>query len=252
MLGVMMRFFCLTILAFLCAQGRAQSFEYFALDYAPFLNGQPWPKVPLTKYTESTSNTWVHPSAPQKSPTIQLLETEDADFTTIVLRFPDGRTFKTYCDAAPSPFAPEVYSGDLNGDGVPDFMVVKPGSGCGIAAEYCTGVFAFSEGKDYYFTRINTMGLGPHDLVLDPETKSFRLIHTSLCAGMTPDGRYHSFWVHRFFKWEYGAFRKDPNFPPIWIQYLYRPNHEATKLLTPELKAKFWSKDSESEVRIEW
>jgi hypothetical protein len=131
-------------------------------------------------------------------------------------------------------------------------MAIKPGSGNGLAGEYCTGIFAFSTDREFRFTRILTMGLGPHNLVVDPKTKTFRLIHTSFRSGETLDGRFHSFWVHRFFKWEDGAFRSDSNLSPVWIQYLNRPNHEPTKLLTTKMKAKIWIEDPESEPEIEW
>ncbi len=229
----------------------AQSFGSFLSDYAPLLGGHPWPRLSASAYT-NVSGSWVHPSEPRNHPTVRLELPEDADFTTVVVRCPDGRTFSSYCDAAPSPFAEEVYSGDFNGDGIPDFLMVKPGSGCGLAAEYCTGVFAFSENKRYRFTRINTMGLGLHDLVLDPASKSFRLIHTSFRSAMSSDGRYHSYWVHRFYEWNGVNFQLDPNISPVWIQYLTRANHEPTKLLTPSAKAKAWIEDSVSERRIEW
>jgi len=229
----------------------AQSFGSFLSKYGPDRNDRPWPRVPLITY-RSVSNLWVHPTNPRNSPTVELRYADDADFSQLILRFPDSRVLKTYCDAAPSPFAEEVYSGDLNGDGIPDFVMVKPGSGCGLAAENCTGVFAFSEDKSYRFTRIHTMGLGVHSLVIDPHSKAFRLIHTSFHSGKTTDGRYHSFWVHRFFEWNGVAFCQDAKIPPVWIQYLYRPNHEPTKLLTPALKVKIWQEDNEADSAIEW
>ena len=229
----------------------AQSFGSFLSGYAPLLNGHPWPQVPVLTYT-NVSGSWVHPTKPRDFPSVKLEFSQDSDFTTVSVRCPDGRMFKSYCDAAPSPFAEEVYSGDFNGDGIPDFLMVKPGSGCGLAAEYCAGVFAFSEDKHYRFTRIRTMGLGPYDLVLDPATKSFRLIHTSFRSAMSSDGRYHSFWVHRFYEWNGVGFQLDPKISPVWIQYLTRTNHEPTKLLTPAAKAKAWTEDSESEPDIEW
>src|SRR5437016_3611942 len=140
------------IMAFLLLHGlvKGQCFGSFLSDYAPLRDGRPWPRLPLVMYT-SASNIWVHPTSPLSSPTVELRYDDDSDFASLLLRFPDGRVFKTYCDAAPSPFQEEVYSGDLNGDGIPDVVMIKPGSGCGLAAEYCTGVFAFSEDKRYRF-----------------------------------------------------------------------------------------------------
>lgn len=196
------------------------------------------------------SNTWVHPSTLKEFPTVQEILDPDADFTTVVLRLTNGTVFKTYNSFVLGPYLSEVYAGDFNGDGIQDFMAVKPGCGNGLAAEYCTGVFAFSEDGGYRFTRIRTMGLGADDLVLDPATKRFRLVHTSFREGEALDGRVHSFWVHRFYEWNGVAFQLDTRLSPIWIQFLARPNHEPTKLLTPKLKAKLWTEDADSGV--EW
>jgi hypothetical protein len=236
---------------FVVTQGwtQAQTFTSSLSDYAPFLNGRPWPQVPLVIYT-NISHTWMSPRNPQSSPIVSLSHPDDSEFITIVLQLSDGRTFKTNCNFS---YAGEaVYSGDFNADGIPDFLVVKNDGGCGIAGEYCTGVFAFSKGRNYSFTRITTMGLGTDNLVLDPATKSFRFIQTLLCGAECLDGKTHNFWVHRFYKWNGESFENDSKLPPIWIQYLERKNHEPTKLLTPKLKAKAWADFPEGKERIEW
>jgi hypothetical protein len=247
----MLRFLCLIFLVFLNAPVRAETNETLIADYMPFLDGHLWPCVPLVTYVETKSNIWIHPSDPKHFPTIREVADKDSDFATVVIQLPDGTIYKTY-NYLYAPGLVAVYMGDFNNDGIPDFMAIKEGTGCGLAAEWRTGVFAFSGGGGYHFTRITAMGLGPHSLVLDPKTKSFRLIHTSDRWGETLDGKIHSFWVHRFFKWDGDSFRNDADLPPVWIQYLNRPNHEATKLLTPQLKAKIWAEESESKTRIEW
>jgi hypothetical protein len=247
------RWLWLLLTGLACATGfGASTNETITSDYTPLLNGKPWPRFPIVAYVEAASNIWVHPQAPKQFPTITEIHDPDSDFTTVVVQFPDGSRFKTYNASVLGPYLSAVYCGDFNGDGKPDFLAVKPGSGCGLAAEYCTGVFAFSDGSDYRFTRISTMGLGPHDLVIDPKTKTFRLIHTSFCQGESTDGQTHSFWVHRFYKWNFQQFECDDTIPVVWVQYLIRPNHEATKLLTEPLKAKAWAENAESEPRIDW
>ncbi|HOX59027.1 MAG TPA: hypothetical protein P5205_18065 [Candidatus Paceibacterota bacterium] len=226
--------------------------EWIAADYSPSLNGRSWPRFPVVAYVERASNVWVHPSEPQRFPTVTETHDPDSDFTTVVIKLSDGRRFKTYNDFVLGPYLSAVYSGDLNNDGQLDFVAVKPGSGCGLAAEYCTGVFAFSDDNDYRFTRISTMGLGPHHLVIDPKTNTFRLIHAAFRQGESTDGRTHSYWVHRFYKWDNLRFERDENLPPIWIQYLNRPNHEPTNLLTPRRKAKAWAGDSDADAKIDW
>jgi hypothetical protein len=243
---------CVVILALVELSAFATSNDTLVADYTPHLNGHSWPRVPVVTYVESASNLWVHSTTPNKFPTVQEIHDKDSDFTTVVLRFPDGTVFKTYNEFVLGPYLSAVYSGDFNGDGIPDYVAIQPTTGCGIAGEQSIGVFAFSDGKNYRFTRIRAWGLGPHDLVIDPASKEFRFMQTTFVQGETLDGRYHSFWVHRFFQWEDGSFRSDPGMSPIWVQYLDRPNHEPTKLLNPKLKAKIWSEDLDAESRIEF
>jgi hypothetical protein len=239
-----MRLLLLMMLVVTQGWAKTQTWSSFLSGYAPQLNGRTWPQVPLVTYT-NISNTWMNPKIPHESPTVKLSHSENSEFTTIVLQLADGRTFETNCNFS---YASEVvYSGDFNKDTIPDVLVIKNNGGCVIAGQNCTGIFAFSEGKNYRFARISSMGLGPHSLVLDPTTKDFRLMQTSLCGAYCLDGKPHNFWVHRFYKWNGKSFESAPNLPPIWIQYLNRTNHEPTKLLTPELKAKAWAKNSESE-----
>jgi hypothetical protein len=240
------------LLALAGATGFGASNESITADYAPFLNGKPWPRFPVVAYVETASNIWVHPLAPKRFATVTEIHEPDSDFTTVLIQFPDGRRFKTYNEFVLGPYLSAVYCGDFNNDGRPDFVAVKPGSGNGLAGEYCTGVFAFSNERDYSFRRVTTMGLGTHHLVIDPQTKTFRLIHASFRNGESTDGRNHSFWVHRFYKWDNQRFHRDESLPAVWIQYLNRPNHAPTKLLTPRLKAKAWEEDFESEARIDW
>jgi len=249
----MIRVFSIAIFILVVGVIRAAPVETNDWVYAPFLNGHEWPRIPFVSYVETKSNVWVNPTNSKISPSItECLQDEDDDFTTVVLKFPDGRTFKTYNNFVLGPYLSAVYSGDFNNDGVPDFLMIKPTAMNGIGGWYYIGVFAFSEGKDYRFTRVYSWGLGPESLVIDPATKTFRFIHTSFRQGKGLDGRDHSFWVHRFFLWSGGGFQLDEKFQPIWIQYLDRPNHEPTKLLTPESKAKIWSDDSDFDSNIQW
>jgi hypothetical protein len=240
------------VLMFIGLQAFASSNDTLVADYMPLRNGQPWPRFPVVTYVEKASNVWVHPGSPDRFPSVTEVGAPDSDFTTVVIRQPDGTSYKTYNQQGMGPYLAAVYSGDFNNDGIPDFVAIKPGTGCGLAGEYGTAVFAFSEGNHYRFTRVTSMGLGPHDIVLDPATKTFRFIHTTFCQGQASDGSVHSFWVHRFYVWQEVQFESDSKLPPIWIQYLEHPNHVATKLLTPKLKVKIWGSPAEFGERIEW
>jgi hypothetical protein len=92
----------------------------------------------------------VHPLAPSQFPTVTEVHEADSDFTALIIKSPDGRLFKTHNELVLGPHLSAVYSGDFNNDDAPDFLAVKPDMGCGLAAEYSTGVFAFSNGRDGY------------------------------------------------------------------------------------------------------
>ncbi len=252
--GALARLVCLAMLVASGCVARAGSTGNDGWDYGPLLNGRPWPRVPITAYIESESNLWVHPYNAKGFATVQeRFDDPDADFATVIIKFPDGRAFKTYNDFVLGPYLSAVYTGDFNNDGIPDFFALKPTGMNGIGGWYFIGVFAFSEGTNYYrFARIRSWGLGPENLVLDPATKNFRLVHTSFRQGKASDGKDHSFWVHRFFKWGGFSFEPDSSRSAVWVQFLNRPNHDPTTLLTPKLKAKLWEEDQRSGPEIGW
>jgi hypothetical protein len=86
----MLRFLCLIFLVFLNAPVRAETNETLIVDYMPFLDGHPWPCVPLVAYVETKSNIWIHPSDPKHFPTIREVADKDSDFATVVLQLTDG------------------------------------------------------------------------------------------------------------------------------------------------------------------
>ena len=87
--------FCGTVaLVFLATSILAQTNDSEIRTYLPYLNGRPWPQVPTTKYVETVSNIWVHPTAPKKYPTVQEIADDDSDFATVIIRLPDGSVYK--------------------------------------------------------------------------------------------------------------------------------------------------------------
>ncbi len=233
-------FIFIILLSCFTANAQAASFGDYIAGYHPYLNGKPYSKIPVVAYVRQNEGKWVHPTEQTKHPTVELTVEKDSDFAVFVLKLPDGRIFKTHSPLILGPDIEELYYGDFNNDGTGDFMGIKPYGGCGLGAENCAGLFAFSEKKDYFFVRVNTMGLGPDSLIIDPKTNKFRLIRTIFRQSAGTDNKIHSFFVHIFYKWEYSFFSPDPDMTPVWIQYLNKSNHEETKLLTQTLKEKAW------------
>lgn len=224
----------------------SQTIKDYTSRYSPYRDGTAWPEFPTTRFVETDSNVWTHPSKPTEHPTLQEVVEPGADHTTVRLTLPTGGLFKTHNEPVLGPGLSQVYSGDFNQDGKPDFLAIKPSSGNGLAGDLSFGLFAFSTKHGFIFARVKSMRLGPEDLVMDPASNTFRFIHTAFRNGVASDGRSHSFWVHRFFEWQDGRFQLDERLQPVWIQFLHRENHEPTKLLTPALKKKIWLEEVEA------
>jgi hypothetical protein len=99
------------------------------------------------------------------------------------------------------PWFDYALEGDLNRDGLPDYVLVEPSGGNGLASEYCHAIFVLSAKSGYVVTKLNTMGFDPKDL-LQLGSGQASVVHTWFIDGNEPsrDGKYHSFWVHHFLK----------------------------------------------------
>ena len=143
----------------------------------------------------------------------------------------------------------EVFAADLNLDGEPDFIVTFSTRGCGLAAEGTTNLFLLSGKGRYEATALYSFDFGPEDLVrLKPDGPCY-FIHNDLVRSQdetTKDGRGHSFWVYRLYRFSGGnlveANQDDARFPK-WVWYSFRDNHKETDLLTPEQKKRLLEKN---------
>jgi hypothetical protein len=140
-----------------------------------------------------------------------------------------------------------VLEGDLNRDGLPDYVIVQPSGGNGLASEYCHAAFVLSARTGYVVTKLNTMGFDPKDL-LRLELGKASVVHTWFIDGETKtrDGKFHSFWVYHFLKVRGTQLVFDAARKPIWIQYTFKPNHTPTRLLSSEQKKRWWDKQREA------
>jgi hypothetical protein len=140
-----------------------------------------------------------------------------------------------------------VLEGDLNRDGLPDYVLVQPSNGNGLASEYCHAIFVLSSKAGYVVTKLNTMGFDPKDL-LQLESGQASVVHTWFVDGNEParDGKYHSFWVYHFLKVRGTKLVFDSRRKPIWIQYTFKHNHTPTRLVSSEQKKRWWAKQHEA------
>jgi hypothetical protein len=140
-----------------------------------------------------------------------------------------------------------VLEGDLNRDGLPDYVIVEPSGGNGLASEYCFAIFVLSAQSGYVVTKLNTMGFDPKDL-LQLESGQASVVHTWFLSAEEPsrDGKYHTFWVYHFLTVHGTKLVFDSSRKPIWIQYTLKRNHTPTRLLSSDQKKRWWAKQRES------
>ncbi len=139
-----------------------------------------------------------------------------------------------------------VLEGDLNRDGLPDYVIVQPSGGNGLASEYCHAAFVLSAKSGYVVTKLNAMGFDPKD-VLQLGSEQANVVHTWFISAEEPsrDGKYHTFWVYHFLKVRGTKLVFDAVRKPIWIQYTFKLNHTPTRLLSSEQKKRWWDKQKE-------
>lgn len=130
-------------------------------------------------------------------------------------------------------------SGDLNRDGILDFIIYSNYGGCGLGAGYCDVTFILSHGGNYYLSTV--LSLYPHknDFVILNGSPCF--IHTSFqYGGQCNDGKRHNFWIYNLLVFGDGGLRLDNTVHvgfPKTIWYSYESNHSETTLLSREDKA---------------
>jgi hypothetical protein len=144
------------------------------------------------------------------------------------------------------PWLDYALEGDLNRDGLPDYVLVEPSGGNGLASEYCLAIFVLSGKSGYVVTKLNTMGFDPKDL-LQLGSGQANVVHTWFVFAQEErsDGKYHNYWVYHFLKVRGTKLMFDSSRKPIWIQYKLKHNHTPTRLLSSEQKKRWWDKQKE-------
>jgi len=133
---------------------------------------------------------------------------------------------------------PTVYTGDLNQDGVTDFVIYSYSGGCGLASGCCSVCFVLSAGKDYRVTSVTTFW---------PDESNFVILNGKPCFVLTAferlekcrQGKSHTFWVYNLLGFKGDGMKVDngihPDFPKI-IWYTDKPNHAETTIITDDQK----------------
>jgi len=184
------------------------------------------PQTQTTLVLRGTSNGWV----------ISLVDTQGRNLLPTAVT-----NSMTRCEM-------EVFSCDLNKDGLPDFIVNVWSGGTGLAMSGSEVTFLLSNKEGYRAASFYLFDFGKEDLVQFKVGGPVYFILNNLMRSdgeKTLDGRDHNFWVYELYRIDRASFvpanADRPGFPK-WVWYSNRDNHEETTQLTSEQKAKLMKK----------
>ena len=135
----------------------------------------------------------------------------------------------------------EAYEGDINKDGLNDYVMVKYWGGNGIGGGNADVGFIITDdteyGLKYTFHKTYSYAPGPSDFVMLNNKPYF--IQSDFCYG--PEGNKHNYWAYNLISLDDPNFIKYDNdsnkdFPKI-IWYSFKPNNSETTFLNLEEKA---------------
>ena len=142
----------------------------------------------------------------------------------------------------------EVFSCELNKDGLPDFIVNVWSGGVGLAFDSSEVTFLLSSKDGYRATSFYLYSFGKEDLVQFKVHGSVYFIFNDLIGSdreKTRDGRVHNFWVYELYRIDGNRFipadADQPGFPK-WVWFTNKDSHDETTQLTQEQKTKLLKK----------
>jgi hypothetical protein len=119
---------------------------------------------------------------------------------------------------------PQVYVGDLNGDGRPDYLFLQ---GCGSMWHQWVAVALSSRGSykayGFYASYFN---------LKDAFFKGKKTATFIQSEQKQMPGNGHAFWLNRFFDINGPDISASKRFEPVIIQYTHKENHKVTRLLS--------------------
>jgi hypothetical protein len=146
----------------------------------------------------------------------------------------------------------EVFSCELNQDGLPDFIVNVWSGGTGLAMSGSEVTFLLSSTNGYRATSFYLYSFGKEDLVRFKAQGPVYFIFNDLIGSdgeKTHDGRDHNFWVYELNRIDGNRFipadADQPGFPK-WVWFTNKDNHEETTQLSHEQKARLLMKRNAS------
>lgn len=243
--------------------GLAASALGYPQSHGPFADREAPTKVPLRKCVALKQK--AEPGQGADQSVIRLYaETQEGSSVTVRLRRMDEQAVAkpweiTVIDKNGAPLSEpatndmssyrfDVFTADLNRDGMPDFVVNINSSGSGLAGAGSTTTFLLSEKGRYKSANFYSFCFGPEDIVRFKPGGPCYFIQSDLVRSgeeKNKDDRYRNFWVYRLHRFSGGqaveANGDDARFPK-WVWYTFKDNHAETDQLTAEQKKRLMGK----------
>lgn len=220
-------------------------------DYGPFLPGKEPPRFKLTSWVRLAQAKLHYEFAETGRSYPRLTLDWDGKTTTcqVQLKQRDGTAIiSTHTDALSN--GADVFTADLNGDKIPDFIIETYTAANGLGPDRCL-TFLLSIPKGYVVQSLVGNDLVPDKVFFDPKQDGHPvMLLTRLVYGEKgKDGNVHNYWVSNLLSFDGGkivlANTRDSRFP-FWTLYTFKPNHTPESQLTPAQRASLWSQSVES------
>ena len=242
-----------------CLVVGAANVHAYPEDYGPFGAGEaptnccvkPWVCV-----RDEPSKWMFSPGSNSTMNAVSIEKVEREEENSYVLTITNGgkQIFRyVTTDVGPSGWVLQAYTGLINNDKVPDYVVVTGGTGNGILGWHQIVFFILSTQGSYKAVPIESWGANPlTDLVDINGDGQCEFIQTSFIEGdKGKDGRYHNYWVHNLLRFEgsrcVSANKLHHRFPR-WVWFMFKPNHADTDQITKQQRLALWRKQGWGEM----
>jgi hypothetical protein len=144
----------------------------------------------------------------------------------------------------------EALCGDLNGDGLLDFVLPLASRGNSLGSLFHDLVIVLSSGSTYRIWVVPTAAPGREDFLTLPTHRSCVIVKSSFRSNEEKaESKLHSYWIYNLVAVRNDelivANRLDRRFPK-WVWYTGSPNHKPTARLSAADKERIWALRQES------
>lgn len=214
-------------------------------DHGPFFDEEVIERIPVvmmdrTLLIESDEKPWEYRFEVPGESNIWIYAWGDEEEGFSVEVFREGQCVVERTDISGAPFLLGLwpYTGDVNRDGIPDFMIYVYSGGVGLAVGCCQVTVVLSDGEGYHLVSVGTLFPDESDyIMMDGRSCFIQTDYFGWEEGF--DWQTQNYWVYNLLVIDGSEIRIDnslhPDFPKtIW--YSPNPNHAEADLPTEKQK----------------